>query len=76
MGNREDVLDFIQSIARADADLEGLDDKANLVDAGVIDSLSVVQIVIHLETMYRKDVSAADLATLVSIQGILDVIHS
>ena len=61
---------------RRGASLDGVADEANLVELGIIDSLSVVQIVMHLETNYQKSVAGVDMTTLVSVQGILDVIHS
>ena len=76
MSTREEVIDFLETIARPDANLDNLTDEVNLVDTGVIDSLSVIQIVMHLETEHHKDLGAVDMGTLVSIQGILDVIHS
>lgn len=76
MNTRDQLVDFIRTIARPDSDLEAIGDDENLVEAGVVDSLAVVQMIVYLETEHRLNIAAVDPAELVSIQGILNVIET
>ena len=76
MNTRDQLVDFIRTIARPDSDLEAVGDEENLVEAGVVDSLAVVQMIVYLETEHRLNIAAVDPAELVSIQGILNVIET
>lgn len=76
MNTRDQLVDFIRTIARPDSDLEAIGDEENLVEAGVVDSLAVVQMIVYLETEHRLNIAAVDPAELVSIQGILNVIET
>ena len=76
MNTRDQLVDFIRTIARPDSDLEAIGDEENLVEAGVVDSLAVVQMIVYLETEHRLNIAALDPAELVSIQGILSVIEA
>ena len=76
MNTRDQLVDFIRTIARPDSDLEAIGDDQNLVEAGVVDSLAVVQMIVYLETEHRLNIAAVDPAELVSIQGILNVIET
>lgn len=74
MDTRENVIDFLRTIARPDSDLDSVGDEENLVENGVVDSLAVVQMVVYLETEHQLDVGVIDPSELVSIQGIMNVI--
>lgn len=74
MDTRENVIDFLRTIARPDSDLDSVGDEENLVENGVVDSLAVVQMVVYLECEHQLDVGMIDPGELVSIQGILNVI--
>lgn len=74
MDTRENVIDFLRTIARPDSDLDSVGDEENLVENGVVDSLAVVQMVVYLETEHQLDVGVIDPSELVSIQGIVNVI--
>ena len=76
MNTRDQLVDFIRTIARPDSDLEAVGDEENLVEAGVVDSLAVVQMIVYLETEHRLNIAVVDPAELVSIQGILNVIET
>ena len=76
MNTRDQLVEFIRTIARPDSDLEAIGDEENLVEAGVVDSLAVVQMIVYLETEHRLNIAALDPAELVSIQGILSVIEA
>lgn len=76
MNTRDQLVEFIRTIARPDSDLEAIGDEENLVEAGVVDSLAVVQMIVYLETEHRLNIAALDPAELVSIQGILSVIET
>ena len=77
-GTRESLVRFIGSIARPGQSAEGLADDQNLIDAGVIDSLAMVQIILYLEREHGVDLLRAgfDPAELASVAGILKVIAS
>ena len=74
MDTRENVIDFLRTIARPDSDLDSVGDEENLVENGVVDSLAVVQMVVYLETEHQLDVGVIDPSELISIQGIMNVI--
>ena len=76
MNTRDQLVEFIRTIARPDSDLEAIGDEENLVEAGVVDSLAVVQRIVYLETEHRLNIAALDPAERVSIQGILSVIET
>lgn len=74
MQARDQLMEFLRTIARPDSDLDSVSDHESLVEAGVVDSLAVVQTILYLETEHQVDVGNVDPAELVSIQGILNAI--
>ena len=56
---REELIEFLNSVVRPGQDVRSVSDKTNLVDAGVIDSLALIQIIHYLET--RHDLYLHDL---------------
>ncbi|MBP2673309.1 MAG: hypothetical protein H6Q84_149 [Deltaproteobacteria bacterium] len=75
--NRERLLAFLDGIRRPDKPISAVRDSDNLVAAGLIDSLAVLEIVMFLETQFSVDFSATgvDPTRLMSIPSILDVIE-
>jgi acyl carrier protein len=75
---REALVRFLDTIARSGRTLDGVGDEENLIDAGVLDSLAMVQIILHLEKDHGVDLlkSGIDPAALASVAGILEVIAS
>jgi acyl carrier protein len=75
---RAALVRFIGTIARPGQSAEGLADDRNLIDAGVIDSLAMVQVILYLEKEHGVDLLKAgfDPAELASVAGILRVIDS
>jgi acyl carrier protein len=75
---RAELIRFLGTIARSGQTLEGVADDQNLVDAGVIDSLAMVQIIVHLEQDHGVNLLAGrvDPAELSSVAGILKVIDA
>ena len=73
---REELVRFLGTISRAGQSLEGVADDRNLIDAGIIDSLAMVQIIVHLEKSHSVDLRAGDIDTneLATIGGILRTI--
>jgi len=49
---RGELVAYLQSIARPGADFAAVGDDTNLFDAGLLDSLAVVEIIQHLEREY------------------------
>lgn len=74
---RESVLAFLGTVARPGRDPGGVSDDGDLVAAGVVDSLVVIQIILYLEQEYGVDVrsSGIDPASLTTIGGILETIE-
>jgi D-alanine--poly(phosphoribitol) ligase subunit 2 len=70
---REEVVKFLNTVAKPGCQVDRMDDAVNLIDAGIIDSLAVVQIILYLEENYNISLqsSGIDPADLASIDGIL-----
>jgi len=75
--DRDKLLDFLATVARPGQTLDGLSDDSDLVAAGLIDSLVVIEIILYLEREYRIDIRASgiDPGSLTSVQGILTSIE-
>lgn len=73
---REEVVGFLNSVARPGCEVDQMDDDTNLIDAGVIDSLAVVQIIAYLEQNHDiyLQASGIDPADLATVNGILTAI--
>ena len=71
------LLDFLRTIQKPDSPIEGVDESASLIDAGLIDSLAILEIVAYLERTYGIDFAetGVDPGDLTSIAGILDLIE-
>jgi len=82
MGNqeqaREELIRFLSTISRVGQTVAGVDDDINLIDAGIIDSLAIVQIILHLEQDHAVNLrdSGIDPNVLASVSGILSTIES
>jgi acyl carrier protein len=72
----EALLAFLSTIQKPGVPLEGIGEDVSLIDAGLIDSLAVLEIVGYLEREYGLDFaeSGIDPADLVTVGGILDLI--
>lgn len=73
---REAIVEFLNSVAKPGNRVDDIDDSTNLIQAGVIDSFAIIQIISFLEKNYDLNLQAAnvDPATLGSIGGILTAI--
>lgn len=73
---RVELRSFLQTIQPDDRQIDGAGDHDDLLECGYLDSLAIVEIVLHLETDYRVDFGATgiDPNDLTSIAKILDVI--
>jgi len=74
---REQLISFLGTIARPGTQITDADDDTNLFDAGLIDSLALVQIIIYLEEHFDVSLRAhnIDPNDLASIGGILKSIE-
>lgn len=74
---QQHLMQFLRGIQKPGKNLDDLDPEAGMVQSGHIDSLSIVQIVVYLETTYGIDFSSRGLdpERLASIAGILDFIE-
>ena len=75
---RDRLLAFLETIRRPGVSLSAIGEEANLVQAGLVDSLAVLQIIEFLEAEFGVDFRTADLdpAQLTTIPGILDLIEA
>jgi hypothetical protein len=75
---RERLLAFLETIRRPGVPLSALGDNGNLLQAGLIDSLSVLQIIDFLEGEFGVDFAASGLdpAQLTWVPRILDLIEA
>jgi acyl carrier protein len=75
--HRARVLDFLRTIQKPDRPLEAVAEADSLVEAGLIDSLALLEIVAFLEEQYRIDFAETGLEPdqLTSVNGILDLIE-
>ena len=73
---RETLLAFLETIARPDASPEALGDSDDLVVAGLIDSLAILEIVSFLEREHGLDFASTgtDPGRLRSVSSILALI--
>jgi len=74
--NRQALLAFIETIRRPDLAAGAVDEHENLVVAGLIDSLAVLQIVLFLESEFSINFASTgvDPGRLYSVSSILDLI--
>lgn len=70
---RDDLIEFLNSIARPGQPVENANDDTNLFDAGLVDSLALIQIIQFLEENHGINLltSGIDPGSLNSISGIL-----
>jgi acyl carrier protein len=68
---------FLRTIQKPGAPIEDVREDVSLVDAGLIDSLAVLEIVSYLETTYGLDFAEAgiDPGDLTTIAGILELVE-
>jgi acyl carrier protein len=73
---REEVVGFLNTVARPGCQVDGMDDDTNLIDAGIIDSFAVAQIILYLEQNHDLQFQSLmiDPGDLGSINGILAAI--
>jgi acyl carrier protein len=75
---REELIRFLGTIARTGQSVVSVGDDKDLIDAGIIDSLAIVQIILHLEQRHAVNLrnSGIDPRELASVSGILKAIGS
>ena len=71
------LLAFLRTIQKPDVPLDAIDEGASLIDAGLIDSLALLEIVTYLEETYGMDFAerGVDPGELTSVGGILDLVE-
>jgi acyl carrier protein len=71
------LLGFLRTIQKPGAPIDEVGEDVSLVEAGLIDSLAVLEIVSHLETTYGLDFAEAgiDPGDLTTIGGIIDLVE-
>lgn len=75
---RDRLLVFLETIRRPGVPLSAIGDSANLVQAGLVDSLAILQIIEFLEGEFGVDftITGLDPAQLTTIPSILDLIEA
>jgi acyl carrier protein len=73
---RQALVEFLNSVARPGSLVDGVDDGTNLVQAGIVDSFALIQIIFYLEQNYDMNLPALgiDPADLATIGGMLAAI--
>lgn len=74
---RSGLVEFLRTVATPGCNLDDVDDSINLIDAGMIDSFALIQVIFYLEQNHGCDLHALgiDPADLSSIKGILSAIQ-
>ena len=74
--HRDELIQFLRTIQRADYPLAAIDEQSGLVESGLIDSLALLQIVSYLERSHGVDFTdrGIDPDDLRSIHSILELI--
>ncbi len=75
---RSDLIVFLGTIVRPGCRLDIIAGDDHLVDAGVLDSLAVIHIIMYLESEYGINLAEQGInpADILSINGILEAIAS
>jgi len=73
---RDELLVFLNSVARPGCQVDDIEDDRNLIDADIIDSFALIQIISWLEQKHGLNLQEVgiDPADLGRIGGILDAI--
>jgi len=73
---RKKMVDFLSTVAKPGFQVDRINDDVSLVDAGAVDSLAIVQIILHIEQNYALDLPSLgiDPGDLVTINGIVATI--
>ena len=73
---KQDLVDFLRTIQRPDYPHDAIDEESSLIEAGLIDSLALLQIVSYLEETYSIDFRerGIDPGDLRSVSSILELI--
>lgn len=71
------LIEFLKTIQRPDRPIEEVADDEDLIEAGLTDSLAILQIVAYLEKTYQIDFSETGIVPdeMNSINGLLDLIE-
>jgi len=74
---RENLLCFLDTVARPDQRIHDVADDVNLIDSGLIDSFALIQIILYLEEQFGLNIrrDGIDTGDLVSVAGILGAIE-
>lgn len=75
--NRARLLQFLETIRRPGRQIDEIDANVNFVQAGLIDSLALLEIVAFLESEFGVDFAATgvDTGRLTTIPSLLDLIE-
>lgn len=73
---RDELVQFLNSIARPGSSVDEVDDGTNLIQQGLIDSFAVIQIISYLEQEHDVNLHTLgiDPTSLSSVGGILSAI--
>jgi acyl carrier protein len=73
---RDELVSFLNTVARPGCQVDGVDDRTNLIDAGIVDSFALIQVILYLEQEHDLHLQALgiDPGELGTINGILAAI--
>jgi acyl carrier protein len=73
----QETAAFLRTIQKPNKPIDSMGRQDNLVASGLIDSLAIIQIVVHLENAYNIDFAAIgiDAERFATIDSILDLIE-
>jgi acyl carrier protein len=73
---RQALVEFLNSVAKPGSGIDRVDDATNLIQADIVDSFALIQIIFYLEQNYALNLQALgiDPADLATIGGILAAI--
>jgi acyl carrier protein len=74
--HRRALVEFLNSVAKTGSRVDDVDDDTNLIQAGLVDSFALIQIIFYLEQNYALNLPALgiDPADLATIGGMLAAI--
>ena len=74
---KNELVSFLNTVTKPGFLVDGMDDDTNLVDAGIMDSLALIQIIFYLEQNHDLHLQSLgiDPGDLATINGIMSAIE-
>ena len=77
LNNKPNLLEFLDTISRPGQSVSQVDEETNLFEAGLLDSLAVIEIILFLEKNYGVNLATSGIepTKLGTLAGINEVIR-